>query len=239
MKGVILAAGRGTRLGELTARTPKALLRVGRRPLVVHIVDGLRAAGITEVVIVTGQLGEQVTAEVGNGKANGMCIEYVSQPSPTGTASALGLARGQLGAGQFAFSWCDIAVEPVNYAAVVRAARWAEGALAVNELADLSAGAAVEVDAGMRVTGIIEKPAPGASATRWNNAGFGVLGEEIWDAIDRLQPSERGEYELPQAIASLVERGLEVRAVPVVGPWFDIGTVDGLAAANAAFEAVR
>ena len=60
MKAVLLAAGKGTRLGALTVAAPKPLLQVGDRPLIGHILTGLRDAGIADVLIVTGYLGGQV-----------------------------------------------------------------------------------------------------------------------------------------------------------------------------------
>ncbi|HKS92337.1 MAG TPA: sugar phosphate nucleotidyltransferase, partial [Tepidiformaceae bacterium] len=73
------------------------------------------------------------------------------------------------------------------------------------------------------------------STSHWNNAGFGVLGPEIFDVIATLAPSPRGEYELTGALDALVRAGTRIRAVPVEGPWFDIGTPESLDAARAAF----
>ena len=235
-KAVLLAAGRGTRLGELTANTPKPLLTVGGRPIIVHILDGLRRAGIEDITIVTGHLAEMLETELGNGEASGLRLRYVRQEQPDGTARALNLARDWLGADQFFFGWGDILVRPENYRNVVRAARLADAAIAVNHVDDPWAGGAVYVDEANLVQRIIEKPPKGTSTTNWNNAGFGVLGPEIWPEIDRLQPSPRGEYELPQAIAALVESGARVAAVPVEGDWFDIGTPEDLERARAAWK---
>lgn len=164
-RGIVFAAGRGSRLGELTARYPKVLLDIAGKPLIVRILEGLRRAGLAEVTIVTGHCAEMVEAELGN-----------DDPSP---------------------------------------------------------GAAVYMDDGGRIERLVEKPAAGTSTTIWNNAGFGVLGRAIWPTIERLSASERGEYELPRAIAAMVEAGEEVRGVPVDGPWFDVGTPQSLAAARA------
>lgn len=238
-RAVLLAAGRGTRLGAITANYPKALLEVGGRPIIVRILDGLARAGVTEVAIVSGHAANLLEAEIGTGEQSGMCIRFFRQEHPEGTARALALARDFAGEDRFFFGWGDILVEPGNYSRVIKAARFADAVIAVNEVADPCAGAAVYVDDAFRVTRIVEKPAPGTSTTHWNNAGFGALGPAIWPEIESLAPSPRGEYELPQAIAAMVAAGAEVRAVPVVGPWFDIGTPGDLAAARAAFTRIQ
>jgi NDP-sugar pyrophosphorylase family protein len=234
-EAVILAAGRGARLGALTANRPKALLEVGGRPAVLRIADGLARAGAARIVVVVGHLGDAVEAafrEFASAET-----AFARQTTLDGTARALARARPLLGDGPFLFSWADILVEPRNYARVASAGA-AGAVLAVNDVDDPAEGAAVYADGKMRIQRIVEKPRPGTSTTRWNNAGFGVLPHAIWGAIERLEPSPRGEYELPRAIASLIERGEPFRAAPVVGPWFDIGTPDSLRAARASFAGV-
>lgn len=235
MNAVVLAAGRGTRLGDITRETPKPLLRVGGRPIIVRILDGLREAGIRDVTIVTGHLAELIEAELGNGSHVGMNLRYVRQLQPCGTSRAVALAREHLGDEPFFFAWGDILVEPSNYRRTVAAARLTNAALAVNHVDEPSAGAAVYLSDGEApmVTQLVEKPAPGTSATPWNNAGFGVLPPPIWPYIERVRAEPSGEYVLPVAIADFVARGGAVRAVPVEGPWFDVGTPDTLAAARA------
>jgi dTDP-glucose pyrophosphorylase len=242
-KAVLLAAGRGTRLGAITANYPKPLLEIGGRPIIVRILDGLVRAGLKEVAIVTGHFASLLESEVGTGEQPGLRIRYLRQERLEGTARALELARDFCREEPFFFSWGDILVRPENYRRVVGASRFAEHVIAVNEVDDPAAGAAVYVDDAAalddghsaRITRIVEKPPPGTSTTRWNNAGFGVLGPGVWDAIASLPPSPRGEYELPQAIGALIAAGADVRAVPVRGPWFDVGTPDDLEAARTEF----
>ncbi len=234
-RAIVLAAGKGTRLGSLTAEAPKPLLEVGGRPILVRIIDGLMRAGIERFLVVTGHLGELIEAELGNGAAAGIQIAYARQERLEGTARALALGREFAGDERFFFGWGDILVRPENYRLAIRRARLADAVIAVNEVDDPWAGGAVYVDDAMRVTRLVEKPAKGRSTTRWNNAGFGVLGPEIWPLIAALEPSERGEYELPQAVGALIASGARVVASPVEGPWFDIGTPEQLTAARQAF----
>lgn len=239
MKAVLLAAGRGTRLGVLTERIPKALIEVAGVPLLGHVLGGLKRAGIEDVTVVTGYLGEMIEAEMGTGAQSGMQITYVRQAKLEGTAAALGLAREHVEGEPFFLGWGDVLVRRENYRRVIAAARFADGAIAVNDTDDPWAGAAVYVDEAMRVTRIIEKPPKGTSTTRWNNAGLCVLAPAIWEQIDRLRPSARGEYELPEAVAALVADGAALRTVPIEGPWFDIGTPDDLTRARREWEGGR
>ena len=112
MRAMILAAGRGERLRPLTDTTPKPLLRVGGRPLIVWHLERLAAAGFREVVINHAHLGQQIEAALGDGSAFGLCIAY--SPEPTGaleTAGGIAAALPLLGEQPFLAVngdiWCD------------------------------------------------------------------------------------------------------------------------------------
>ena len=235
MNGVLLAAGRGTRLGELTAVTPKPLLEVGGKAIIVRIIEGLRDAGVRDLTVVVGYRAEAVEAALADGSRWGMTLRCVRQAEVNGTATALRFARPFLGEGPFFAGWGDIVLDPANYARVIGAAAATGSALAMNPVDDPWAGGAVYVDESMRVTRLVEKPPKGTSTTGWNNAGLFVLPPEIWRFVDDLRPSVRGEYELPQAIAAMIEAGVPTIGVPIEGPWFDIGTPENLQAARAWF----
>jgi dTDP-glucose pyrophosphorylase len=239
MRAVILAAGRGTRMGALTATIPKPLLTLCGRPIIEHIVLGLKQAGLHEVVVVTGYRGEQIRAHLGDGAGLGVHATYRVQDRPEGTARALLLVRDVAGDGPFVLSWGDIVVHPYNYGALVSEFRRvpSDALLMVNEVDDPWRGAAVHINAEWRVTQLVEKPPRGAAGTRWNNAGLFVLTPVIFEYAEHLAPSPRGEYELPQAIAAMIADGRSVRARPVQGFWSDLGTPEDLRLAERVYLA--
>lgn len=236
MIAVLLAAGRGTRMGQLTADTPKPLLTLRGKPILVHILDGLRAAGVEQAVIVTGYLGDKIEAALGNGRALGIQLTYRRQTEPNGTAQALLLASDALTSEPFLLSWGDIVVSRSLYREMVDdfTAEPCDALLSVNPVDDPWRGGAVYVDDRMRVTELVEKPPRGTATTGWNNAGIFVFSEAIIAYAQRLQASPRGEYELPQALAAMIADGRRVRAHAVTGYWSDLGTPQDLAAAEQA-----
>lgn len=238
---VILAAGRGTRMGALTADRPKPLLTVGGQSLIERILRGFGAAGITRAVIVTGYRGEQIEAALGDGRDRAMEIVYCRQEKAEGTARALLLAQPLIGNGPFALSWGDVLVAPAFYSELLSAFVTQPCALclAVNEMDDPWRGAAVYVDDVWHVTKLEEKPPRGSATTRWNNAGIFVFDPIIWPYAATLPASPRGEYELPQAITRMVQDGCDVRAVPIRGFWSDVGTPEDLEHAERTFGVRR
>jgi glucose-1-phosphate thymidylyltransferase len=97
MKAVILAAGEGTRLRPFTLTRPKVMLPVAGRPILQHVVQGLVASGMRDIVIVVGYKKERIMSYFEDGKKFGASIEYVVQEKQLGTAHALSLARPRLG----------------------------------------------------------------------------------------------------------------------------------------------
>jgi len=234
---VVLAAGRGKRMGALTAATPKPLLPVAGRPIIEHVLGGFAAAGVQRAVVVTGYRGDAIEAALGNGARFGLEIAYCRQERADGTARALLLAEPLIGGDPFALSWGDVLVAAGFYAEFIDAfvRRPCDAQVAVNDVDDPWRGAAVYVSADGRVRRLVEKPPAGTSTTRWNNAGVLMLTALAFDYARRVGASARGEHELPQAIAQMVRDGRDVRAVPVRGPWSDVGTPEDLAAAQALF----
>lgn len=235
----VLAAGRGTRMKGLTEDIPKPLLPVAGKPLLEHILEMLRGAGIERFAIVTGYLAEKIERRFGDGSRLGVEISYHRQEVRDGTARALLLTRDAIGVNPFVLAWGDILTERTNYPAMVRRfdETAADGLLAVNWTDDPFRGAAVYVDGDGRIEKIVEKPPKGTATTNWNNAGIGVFAPMLFDYAANVRKSPRGEYELPDAIAAMIADRQRVYSFPLEGYWSDVGTPEDLAAAEARLKA--
>ena len=241
---VLLAAGRGKRLGDLTAKTPKPLLDIAGAPLISHIVDALAGAELAHFIVVTGYLSEQIEgwAKIYERENLGIKITTVRQTELNGTGGAMLAAKAHLAGHQrFVFGWGDILMDRANYPRFVHHARNDDYdlMLAVNRVKDPFRGAAVYVSAQMMVERLDEKPAPGSAKTEWNNAGLFATGQIIFDYLARLEPSTRGELEVPSAIAQMIADGRIVPAVDMRGFWSDVGTPEDLEATRAWFKPKR
>ncbi len=236
-KAVLPAAGRGLRLGALTDDLPKPMLEVAGQPLIGNIVDALAANDVRDIAIVTGYLASQIDEWCANRRRMQPKLHLTTLPQAelNGTAGAMLLARDFVAdEAAFIFGWGDILMDAENYARFVRSAREQsyDLVLSINRVLDPWRGGAVHVDANMRVTRLVEKPAPGTSTTQWNNAGLFAATPRIFKYLEKLKPSPRGELELPAAIAMMLADRCEVRAVDVRGFWSDVGTPEDLESAR-------
>ena len=207
---------------ELTAELPKPMLRVRGKPVLQHIVEGLREAGLTEFLIVVGWRAEVVKEFFGDGSKLGVRIEYATQIEQNGTGKVVELARGFVGQDPFVLSYGDILVTPENYPRVCAALAGAEAVVSVKRSDDVSQGGAVFVNEKFELIDLREKPKPGEPTSPWYNAGIYAFRASIFDFIARLERSPRGEYELTDAIRNLALAGKKVQAMELSGDWADV-----------------
>ncbi|HYM10866.1 MAG TPA: sugar phosphate nucleotidyltransferase [Bryobacterales bacterium] len=226
-KAVILAAGRGTRMQGLTEAVPKPMLPIRGRPMLAHLVDNLRRAGLRDILIVTGYRAEQIEGYF----ASQTGIVFRHQQVRDGTARAALLARDFAGADAFLLTYGDILVAPEAYQGLIAGMEGCEAVLAVKHVEDPRQGAAVYVE-GDRVTRIIEKPPRGASTTHYNSAGFYGFRLSIFGHFAAAPLSPRGEYEITDAIRLLIATGAPVGIYAIPGWWRDVGRPDDLAKAE-------
>jgi dTDP-glucose pyrophosphorylase len=232
-KAVLLAAGKGTRMRELTAELPKPMLAVRGKPVLQHIVEGLREAGLIDFLIVVGWRAEVVKEFFGNGSTLGVRIEYATQIEQNGTGKVVELARGFTGNDPFVLSYGDILITAENYPRVCAALAGAEAVVSVKRSDDVSQGGAVFVNEKFELTDLREKPKPGEPTSPWYNAGVYAFRSSIFDFIAKLERSPRGEYELTDAIRNLARAGKKVQALELLGEWADVRDPEILEKLNA------
>ena len=221
-KAVLLAAGRGTRMRDLTESLPKPMLEVRGKPVLQHIIEGLRDAGLTDFLIVVGWRAEVVREFFGNGSTFDVHVAYTTQTVQDGTGKVVELAREFVGNDPFVLSYGDILVAPENYARIAAALGSADAVVSVKRSDDVSQGGAVFVNEKFELVDLREKPKPGEPTSPWYNAGVYAFRESIFDFIAKLERSPRGEYELTDAIRNLALAGKKVQALELTGAWADV-----------------
>jgi glucose-1-phosphate thymidylyltransferase len=230
LRGVVLAGGTGSRLFPLTKVTNKHLLPVGREPMIFHPVKKLIEAGIREILIVTGtdHMGD-VVGLLGSGKDFGCEFTYRVQDEAGGIAQALGLARRFGRGGRLAVILGDNIFERsiAPFADAYRSQK--TGAKILLQEVDDPGRYGVAVTEGNRVVKIVEKPKQPPS--RLAVTGIYFYDQSVYEIIDALRPSGRGELEITDVNNAYIGRGdLSFDVLP--GWWTDAGTFESLKHAN-------
>ncbi len=233
MKAVVLAAGKGTRMREITDSIPKPMVEISGRPILWHILSALSQAGVEEAAIIVGYMGGKIRDYFGDGGEVGLPLRYFEQKVQDGTGRAAEPAKEFLRDGPFFLTFGDILTDAGAYRAMSEAfsSRPTDLLLAVRHVDEPSRFGVVELD-GDRITSIVEKPAPGTEPSNLVNAGILIARPTLFEYTARLEPSERDEYELPDAFRMMMDDGRNVRAFDIRSHWRDIGTPEDLEAAG-------
>ena len=224
MKGVILAAGKGTRLYPITRHVAKPLLPIANRPTMFYALDRLKEMGITDICLVVGENEGQMRAALGDGSSQGVTLTYVRQEEPKGLAHAVGFAQEFVAGDSFCLYLGDAMYsQPLT----AFAARFHETGCSnlnlVKWVSDPNRFGVATLD-GERIVRLVEKPTDPES--NYAMAGLYFFGPQLWSVLPDLQPSARGEYEITDAIQMMIDRGDSVLAGIYEGEWFDTGTLD-------------
>ncbi len=223
MKAIILTAGEGTRMRPLTVTKPKTMLQVGGKPILQYNVESLRDAGIKDVTLVVGYREEIIKDHFRNGADFGVNINYVTQKERLGTAHAIGSTRGIV-EGSFIILNGDIIVDPILIKDLIDKYQTenARSVLVLTEVDDPSSFGVVELDED-RITNIIEKPEPGEAPSNLINAGIYLFDDQIFEAIEKTEKSQRGEYEITDSLLIQIKNGEKVLGLRSKNNWIDIG----------------
>ena len=243
MKAVILAAGKGTRMRDLTNALPKPMLQVQGKPILEHIVDGIVHAGVREIFIVTGYRPEVIESHFADGARWGVKIGCGRQAVQDGTGKAAEPAKEFIGTSPFILTYGDILVKPATYAHMIRRFNEGEfsGVITVTRGQDVTQGGLNFFDDQFCLTRLIEKPSreqldqlyrdgwlkPGDPV--WYNAGIYVFRPCLFEFTARLQKSPRGEYELTDAVSAMVTAKHRLAGLEIQGRWVDVRDPEVLA----------
>ena len=231
MKGVVLAGGTGSRLNPLTKVTNKHLLPVYDRPMVYYPIQTLVNAGIREILLVTGgkNAGDFLRL-LGNGRDFGLKhLHYTYQEGEGGIAEALGLAEDFADGNPICVVLGDNIIEMNIRSAVDAFRQQKSGAkILLKEVSDAERFGVAEIR-GNHVVGIEEKPR--VPKSKYAVIGIYLYDSTVFDKIERLKPSGRGELEITDVNNFYVQEGT-LTYETLDGWWTDAGTFESLLRAN-------
>ena len=230
MKGIVLAGGTGSRLFPLTKVTNKHLLPVSMYPMIYHPIAKLAQAGIKDILIVTGKehMGDVVNL-LGSGRQMQLTFTYRVQDEAGGIAQALGLAV-QFAAGDRCVVILGDNIFDDDITPYVEAFKeQSSGArILLKEVHDPQRYGVAEID-GDNIVGIEEKPK--IPKSNFAVTGIYMYDEQVFEMIENVRPSWRGELEITDVNNMYIERG-SLCFNTLCGWWTDAGTFNSLSTAN-------
>ncbi len=262
MKAIIPAAGLGTRFLPVTKAQPKEMLPVVDKPVIQYVVEEAAAAGVDDVLIVTGrgkraiedhfdrslELEELLERTGANGRLDEVCaipeiaqVFYVRQKQPRGLGHAIACGANHVCGEPFFVLLGDVIVPEMNCLPKLRAVheRFGASVLAVtavqaSRVSQYGVIGGEEVEPGVwRVTDLVEKPSPDEAPSNLAIFGRYLLTPAIMDILPELPPGRGGEIQLTDALQELL-RSEEIYAVVEEDPGFDTGNIGAWIEANVA-----
>jgi len=232
MKGVILHGGYGTKLRPLTHTGPKQLIPVANKPISQYVLEDLRTSGITRIAMILGNVySEKVKEYYASGKDFGVNLEYINQDEPRGIAHAVGLCRKYVGNQQFVVYLGDNLLKGgiSEYVAKFKSSR-CDAMILLCQVKNPERFGVAEIDKKGKLLRLVEKPEKPPS--NYALTGIYFFKPIIFEMVERLKPSGRGELEITEAIQLLLESGYNVGYRIVESWWKDTGTPEDILEAN-------
>lgn len=230
MKGLILSGGAGTRLRPITHTSAKQLVPVANKPVLFYAIEAMLGAGITDLGIIVGETRDEIKAAVGDGSYWGVNVSYIEQDAPLGLAHAVKISRDFLQDEHFVmFLGDNLIKEGISSLVKEFNNRRPNAQILLAKVKDPRMFGVAELSSG-KVVRLIEKPQRPASDLAL--VGVYMFDKNIWEAVENITPSARGELEITDAIQYLVDKGFNVEPHIIDGWWKDTGKLDDMLEAN-------
>ncbi len=231
MKALVLSGGKGTRLRPITYTSAKQLVPVANKPVLFRVIEAIAAAGIQDIGIVVGDTAEEIQAAVGDGSRWDVRVTYIPQEAPLGLAHAVKIAEPFLGQDRFVMFLGDNVIQG-GIAELVRqfeASDW-NSQIVLKEVENPQQYGVAELNGNGQILRLVEKP----KTPRSNLALVGIymFDHHVFEAVNAIKPSWRGELEITDAIQWLVDHGYRVYPYIHRGWWIDTGKMEDLLEAN-------
>ncbi len=231
MKGLILSGGKGTRLYPLTFTSAKQLIPVANKPVLFRVIEAIRDAGIDDIGIVVGDTAAEIKKAVGTGSRWHVNITYIHQEAPLGLAHAVKISRDFLEDDRFVMFLGDNVIQG-GISPLIRqfeASDW-NCQIVLTEVEHPQQYGVAELDEEGRVVRLVEKPKEPPSNLAL--VGIYMFDHHIWEAVEAIRPSWRGELEITDAIQWLVDHSYKVYPYIHQGWWIDTGRPGDMLEAN-------
>jgi glucose-1-phosphate thymidylyltransferase long form len=235
MKGVIPAAGRGTRLEPVTLAIPKELLIVGDKAIIEYVIEAMKSVGVTDISVIVGWRKHAILDYLGSGERLGVKLTYVVQDTRDGLAKAVLTAEHVIGAEPFLVVLGDNFFYPQTFLEEILAfhtAKKADATVGVTEIEDPTRHGIIKPGTDNRIIDMVEKPQPQNAPSNLGIIGVYVFNSAIFNAIKKIKPGVNGEYQLTDAIKMMIDDRYKVYYTKINGKHIDIGTMADLKKAN-------
>jgi glucose-1-phosphate thymidylyltransferase len=230
VKALIASGGRGTRLRPITHTRNKHLIPIANKPILHYAIEAAADAGIHEVAIVINADSDEVPEAIGDGSRWGIRVTYIPQMAPGGLAQVVALAEDFVGKDKFIFYLGDnMVVGGVRRFIEEFLASGYNCYLTLSKVKDPERFGVPEIRDG-RIVSVEEKPKHPKSS--FAVAGIYLYDHHIFEAVNAITPSVRGELEISDAHQYLIDKGYTVGFAEITGWWKDTGKPTDLLEAN-------